>query len=271
MSSPAAIPSTDLPTTNGINGTSTPTAPGGGISSPPNPLTTQPTTNPTTNDPSLPPAPPSALQISSDTDPGDRRRPRDARLLHLILSNLGVHAYQERVPLMLLDFAYRYTRGVLSDALHISHEAGQQQIGGGSQRSGGGAGGGGGDGGVTIEALRQAVASRLDYQFGAPGVGKEGVLELAQERNRVALPRPEREFGVRLPPERYCLTGVGWQVRGEWEEEEEEDEEDGDEMGEGGQGRGKEEEMEVEGEREEEERDEFEEVMGVRDSEMKDA
>lgn len=29
--------------------------------------------------------------------------------------------------------------------------------------------------------------------------------------------------GIRLPPERFCLTGVGWDMKGEWESEGEEE------------------------------------------------
>lgn len=42
----------------------------------------------------------------------------------------------------------------------------------------------------------------------------------AAERNRVALPKIERGFGMQLPPEKYCLTGVGWGLREEWSDEE---------------------------------------------------
>ena len=30
----------------------------------------------------------------------------------------------------------------------------------------------------------------------------------------------ERGLGLQLPEEKYCLTGVGWNLRGEWESEE---------------------------------------------------
>lgn len=43
----------------------------------------------------------------STTDNGTSRRPRDARVIHLILASMGVHAYHERVPLQIMDFAYR--------------------------------------------------------------------------------------------------------------------------------------------------------------------
>ena len=74
-----------------------------------------------------------------------------------------------------------------------------------------------------------AISSRLQYQFGgsggaggAGGLSKEFLLELAQQRNKVALPRVlQNEWGIRLPSERFVLTGVPWGLKGEWVEEEE--------------------------------------------------
>lgn len=59
-----------------------------------------PAANPTTD--SKPDAP-----ASADPPAAGARKPRDARIIHLILASMGVSAYQERVPLMLMDFAYR--------------------------------------------------------------------------------------------------------------------------------------------------------------------
>ncbi|KAF2839361.1 transcription factor TAFII-31, partial [Patellaria atrata CBS 101060] len=117
-------------------------------------------------------------------------RPRDARLVHAVLAALGVTAYADRVPLQLMDFAYRYTASILSDGVQLTSD---------------------GYTGVALQALRLAIASRLQYQFTAP-LAKEFLLELAAERNRVALPRVERGWGVRLPGEKYCFTGTGWGV-----------------------------------------------------------
>ena len=50
-----------------------------------------------------------SFPTNSPVDNGQSKRPRDARLIHLVLANYGVNAYQERVPLQLMDFAYRYT------------------------------------------------------------------------------------------------------------------------------------------------------------------
>jgi transcription initiation factor TFIID subunit 9B len=74
-----------------------------------------------------------------------------------------------------------------------------------------------------------AIQSRLQYQFGgsggaggAGGLSKEFLLEIAQQRNKVALPRVlQNEWGIRLPSERFVLTGVPWGLKGEWVEEDE--------------------------------------------------
>ena len=65
-------------------------------------------------------------------------------------------------------------------------------------------------------------------------------MEVASERNRILLPGVNRSAydahaandagaasgivmgGMRLPPERFCQTGVGWGLREEWESEGEE-------------------------------------------------
>jgi transcription initiation factor TFIID subunit 9B len=142
----------------------------------------------------------------------------------MLLSSLGVTAYQERVPLQLLDFAYRHSSSILSDALHLSSDAYISQ----QSRARDGAQGGGlrdADGQVSANAVQIAIQSRLQYQFtGSQGGGlsKEFLLETAQARNKISLPRVlQNEWGVRLPSERFVLTGVPWGLKEEWESEDE--------------------------------------------------
>jgi transcription initiation factor TFIID subunit 9B len=156
----------------------------------------------------------------------------------MLLASLGVTAYQERVPLQLLDFAYRYTSGVLQDAVHLATEGYAGATDGPSSSRGPVE-----VNSVTLPALRLSIASRLHYQF-QTGLPKEFLMDVAAERNRVALPGASRGFdagqaksvsaanqsvimaGMRLPPERFCLTGTGWNMKDEWESEGEEEVED---------------------------------------------
>ncbi|KAM5464478.1 Transcription initiation factor TFIID subunit 9 [Microsporum audouinii] len=190
--------------------------------------------------PSNPAAPttatPAQIPSTSLQDSGKSRRPRDARLIHMLLASLGVTSYQERVPLQLLDFAYRYTSSTLQDAVYLATEGypGELQKESGRQHVHQD-----GSSGISLGALRMSIASRLHYQF-QPGLPKEFLMDLAAERNRIMLPGVSRGQeggpgnaavsgqetmmgGIRLPPERFCLTGVGWDMKGEWESEGEED------------------------------------------------
>jgi transcription initiation factor TFIID subunit 9B len=130
-----------------------------------------------------------------------------------------------------MDFAYRYTSSVLNDALHIQNEA-YDQADGGTQAKGRGAKQNQNkseEGDVGLAALRMAIGSRMGYQFQG-SLPKEFLKSLADERNRISLNAQSRESdkggpmvgGVRLPHEKYCLTGVGWGLKDEWDSEGEE-------------------------------------------------
>ena len=145
---------------------------------------------------------------------------------------MGISAYQERVPLQLMDFAYRYTSSVLSDALHIQNEGyDNTETNPNSAKGRKNAASRAEEGDVSMAALRMAAASRINHQFSGPGaLPKEFLKGLADERNRISLNTQAKEGaekgvmigGVKLPHERYCLTGVGWGLKGQWDSEGEE-------------------------------------------------
>ena len=77
---------------------------------------------------------------------------------------------------------------------------------------------------ITLSALRLSIASRTHYQFN-PTLPKEFYNEIAQEKNCVGLPQVSKDWGMKLPPEQYCLTGVGWNLREEWDGDGDKDDE----------------------------------------------
>lgn len=152
------------------------------------------------------------------------------------------------MPLLLLDFAYRHTSSILNDALHLTGDPYTTHAGAKPSASSGAVpmAPPGGDATVSTNAVNIAIASRQAYQFrggsgggggvgggvGGGGASKEWLQELARERNKVALPRVlANEWGVRLPNERFVLSGQGWGLRDQWSPEggdSDSDEEDGD-------------------------------------------
>lgn len=195
---------------------------------------------------------------SSTTTTSSIPRPRDARTIELLLTSQGVTSFDSRVPLLLLDFAYRHTSGILSDALHLTTDPYVSHAGARPSGSSGAAptAPSGSDAAVATNAVALAIAARQAYAFrggngayaggagaGGGGASKDWLAELAKERNRVALPRVlQHEWGVRLPAERFVLSGVGWSLRDRWvgdgsnvyddEADDDDDDEDGD--GDGG-------------------------------------
>ncbi|KAM0329226.1 hypothetical protein ACHAQA_004526 [Verticillium albo-atrum] len=166
-------------------------------------------------------------------------RPRDARMIELLLTSQGVTAYESRVPLLLLDFAYRHTSSILNDALHLSADPYTTHAGAKpSASAGAGAAsipGSGGDATVSANAVKLAIAARLSYQFrggaGAGGLSKDWLQDLAKEHNRVALPKvAPNEWGIRLPSERFVLSGTSWGLKDMWEEAGMEEDSDDDDL-----------------------------------------
>lgn len=125
--------------------------------------------------------------------------PRDVRLLHLIFATQGIQNYQDHVPLQLMDFAHKYTKSVLKDAL-IYNDHAKTTSSNVSSNSGAT---------VNTDDIRLAIAARGNYQF-KPVPPKELMLELAQERNSKPLPPVIPKWGLNLPPEKYCLTAKDW-------------------------------------------------------------
>ena len=150
-----------------------------------------------------------------------------------------------------MDFAYRYTSSVLGDALHMQNEGYDQADSNTTSKAGRAknAAAKAEEGDISIQALRMAAGSRISHQFSGPSaLPKEFLKQLADDRNRISLNTQAKDGdrgsgvtigGIKLPHERYCLTGVGWGLKDEWDSEGEESvgsEQDGDGAAPGPQG-----------------------------------
>ena len=129
-----------------------------------------------------------------------------------------------------MDFAYRYTAGILNDAVHIRDEGYDQPPSAtGKRKKDLTAVQSAEDGDLSLNCLRIAIASRQVAETGGRGaVNKEFLKSIAEDRNRVGLNVGPQNAGmsvagIRLPAAKYTLTGVGWGLKEEWESEGEED------------------------------------------------
>ncbi|RDA88932.1 hypothetical protein CP532_5414 [Ophiocordyceps camponoti-leonardi (nom. inval.)] len=182
-------------------------------------------------------APPTTTTTTAAAPPptASDPRPRDARLIELLLTSQGVTAYEQRVPLLLLDFAYRHASAVLSDAIHLAGDPHVTQAGGKPAASSGAVATSSAEAPITANAIKLAISARLSYQFrggsAGGGIDKEHMQELARDRNKVALPRiVPNEWGVRLPSERFVLSGTSWGLKDMWEGDGPDDDDDDDDV-----------------------------------------
>lgn len=141
--------------------------------------------------------------------------PRDVKLLHLLFAANSIDAYEDHVPLQLMDFAHRYTVSMLKDAVVYSDHGNMSNL---TMTNAGNTGAA--DKLISVDDIKLASKARLDYQF-RNAQTRELFLELANEKNKKPLPNCIPSFGVRLPPEKYCFTGRDLELDEELKYEEE--------------------------------------------------
>ncbi|KAJ3102553.1 Transcription initiation factor TFIID subunit 9B [Phlyctochytrium planicorne] len=117
--------------------------------------------------------------------------PRDAKLVSLILQAMDIPDYDPRVLPQLLEFMHRYVLDILADSQLFAEHAMRNT--------------------VEVEDIRLAVEGKVAHSF-TGGPSREVLAELALQRNSTSLPLMQEKYGLRLPPERNCLTGVNFSI-----------------------------------------------------------
>ncbi|XP_073961508.1 TBP-associated factor 9 [Choristoneura fumiferana] len=118
--------------------------------------------------------------------------PKDAQVIMSIMKEVGITEYEPRVVNQLLEFTYRYVTSILDDARVFAGHAKKKNI--------------------DIDDVRLAVQMQLDKSFTSPPP-REVLLEIARVKNVNPLPLIKPHCGLRLPPDRYCLSACNYRLR----------------------------------------------------------
>ncbi|XP_058057986.1 transcription initiation factor TFIID subunit 9 [Anopheles bellator] len=118
--------------------------------------------------------------------------PKDAQVVKSILKELGVQDYEPRVINQLLEFTYRYVTCILDDAKIYANHARKKVI--------------------ELDDVKLATQMILDKAFTGPPP-RDILLEIARNRNATPLPLIKTHCGLRLPPDRYCLSACNYKLR----------------------------------------------------------
>jgi len=122
----------------------------------------------------------------------DNKMPKDAQVMASILRDMGITEWEPRVINQLLEFAYNYVTTVLDDAKMLSSHAKKKTI--------------------DVEDVRLAVQMYTDKNVTSPPT-RDVLLEVARVKNATTLPIPKPTSGLRLPPDRFCLTSCNFKLK----------------------------------------------------------
>uniref|UniRef100_A0A034WL27 Transcription initiation factor TFIID subunit 9 n=1 Tax=Bactrocera dorsalis TaxID=27457 RepID=A0A034WL27_BACDO len=118
--------------------------------------------------------------------------PKDAQVIMSILKELNVQDYEPRVINQLLEFTYRYVTCILDDAKVFANHARKKTI--------------------DLDDVKLATEVVLDKAFTCPPP-RHILAKLAEVRNAMPLPPIKPHCGLRLPPDRYCLSACNYKLR----------------------------------------------------------
>lgn len=122
----------------------------------------------------------------------EKAMPKDARVMISILKDMGIMEFEPRVVNQLLEFSYRYISTVLEDSKVLSAHARKKAI--------------------DMDDVKLAVEMHTDHNLTCPPP-RDLLLEVAAKRNAVPLPIPRQTGGLRLPPDRFCLTATNYRLK----------------------------------------------------------
>jgi len=118
--------------------------------------------------------------------------PKEAQVMAGILRDLGITQYDPGVLTQMLEFSYKYTSNILKDAKMYSNHARKR--------------------GIDCDDIKLAVQVNSEQTVTTPPP-KELLIELSEAKNSVQLPLIKPGAGLRLPPDRHCLTSTNYRLK----------------------------------------------------------
>ena len=117
--------------------------------------------------------------------------PKDAQVIAAILKEMG-YEYDPKVLTLLMEFHYRYVTSIAEDAKMLANHAKKKVI--------------------DSEDINLAVKMHNEQSAVGPPT-RDVLIETSRVRNSQPLPVPKSSSGLRLPPDRHCLTACNYKLK----------------------------------------------------------
>uniref|UniRef100_A0A6P7GJ45 Transcription initiation factor TFIID subunit 9-like n=1 Tax=Diabrotica virgifera virgifera TaxID=50390 RepID=A0A6P7GJ45_DIAVI len=118
--------------------------------------------------------------------------PKDGQVIMAIMKEMGITDYEPKTIVQLTEFVYRYATSILEEARMYSNNSKQKFLG--------------------VDDVRLALQLTCESTFTTPPP-REVLMELAHVKNYSHLPQVKRHCGLRLPPDRYCLSSCNYTLK----------------------------------------------------------
>ncbi|KAK7604635.1 hypothetical protein V9T40_005821 [Parthenolecanium corni] len=118
--------------------------------------------------------------------------PKDAQVIMAILKELGINDFDPRVINQLLEFIYWHSTITLDDARVFANHAKKKNI--------------------DVDDVKLAIQMHAE-KMSSSEPPRDILLELARSKNSTSLAPIKPQSGIRLPPDRYCLTQPNYKLK----------------------------------------------------------
>lgn len=117
--------------------------------------------------------------------------PKDGQVIMAIMKEMGIKEYEPKTIVQLTEFVYRYATSILEESRMYAISKKKP---------------------ISLEDVRLALDLTSESSFTTPPP-REVVLECAQVKNYAQLPLIKPHCGLRLPPDRYCLSSCNYVMK----------------------------------------------------------
>ncbi|KAJ8970434.1 hypothetical protein NQ314_001229 [Rhamnusium bicolor] len=118
--------------------------------------------------------------------------PKDGQVIMAIMKEMGITEYEPKTIVQLTEFVYRYATSILEEARLYANNSKKKFL--------------------DADDVRLALQLTCESTFTTPPP-REVVLELAHVKNYSILPSVKPHCGLRLPPDRYCLSSCNYTLK----------------------------------------------------------
>ncbi|KAK9877915.1 hypothetical protein WA026_020139 [Henosepilachna vigintioctopunctata] len=132
------------------------------------------------------------VQEKEKLKPGMKNIPKDGQVIMAMMKEMGINECDPKTIVQLCEFVYRYATSVLDEARMYANNTKKKNL--------------------DVDDVKLALQLTNESSFTTPPP-REIILECAHVKNYTPLQPVKPHCGLRLPPDRYCLSQCNYALK----------------------------------------------------------